>query len=246
MSLLSKGAPPREKFYHTLLFNPAFPQNLVATRSRRNISICSFLRCLRCHSSSSFPGQSKAASSPSPPVKIERGESSSPRRTEVTEEDDVYMKKALGLAREAFEDGEVPIGAVLVDAGGAIVGTGRNRVEGIADVTAHAEMEALRCAGKAYGAKWRLNSCTLYSTVEPCAMCYSAASLARVRRVVYGAPDLRLGACGTWIDLSRTVPPHPFHTMDEISSGVCEKEAKDLMQTFFRERRKLPKFDKAK
>lgn len=152
------------------------------------------------------------------------------------------MQVALSLAREAYAAGEVPVGAILVDESGAIIGRGRNRVEALGDATAHAEMEALR-ALEPHGQVergWRRGGCTLYTTLEPCPMCFSAASLARVRRIVYGAPDLRLGACGTWIDLRAA--SHPFHTLDDVTSGVCALEAAALMKDFFRERRKQPKF----
>jgi tRNA(adenine34) deaminase len=152
------------------------------------------------------------------------------------------MQVALELAQEAYAAGEVPVGAVVTDESGAIIGRGRNRVEGSGDATAHAEIEALRGAGFASAADrgWRRSGCTLYTTLEPCAMCCAAASLARVRRVVYAAPDLRLGACGTWIDLA--AEPHPFHMMDEVAVGVCGEEAARLLKQFFKERRGHPKF----
>lgn len=147
------------------------------------------------------------------------------------------MQAALELARHAYDDGEVPVGAVVVDETGAIIGTGRNRVESSADVTAHAEMEALRGSGfcDATNRGWRRGGCTLYTTLEPCAMCCAAASLARIKRIVYAAPDLRLGACGTFIDL--TAEPHPFHMIDEVASGVCAEDSASLLRQFFRERR---------
>jgi tRNA(adenine34) deaminase len=169
-----------------------------------------------------------------------------PLRTLGVPDDDKPMQLALVLAREAYAAGEVPIGAVLVDDDGDVISTGRNRVEGLCDATAHAEMEALRKVGakneveavtnaaQANGS-WRRSGCTLYSTVEPCAMCCAAASLCRVKRIVYGAPDLRLGACGTWIDLPSQ--PHPFHMLTEVTSGVRGDEAADLLRKFFRERR---------
>lgn len=165
-----------------------------------------------------------------------------PSRSRETASDMEPMKMALELAREAFAAGEVPVGAVLVDETGAIIGRGRNRVEALGDATAHAEMEALRSVEPdlQHERGWRRGGCTLYTTLEPCAMCFSAASLARVRRIVYGAPDLRLGACGTWIDLHSIA--HPFHTLDEVTAGVCADEAAELLKKFFRERRKIPKF----
>jgi tRNA(adenine34) deaminase len=171
------------------------------------------------------------------------------------------MRLAIALAREAYAAGEVPIGAVLVDKDGNIVSTGRNRVESLCDATAHAEMEALRgsrvrdvlnildeesATPELRGStshSWRRSECTLYSTLEPCAMCCAAASLSRVRRIVYGASDLRLGACGTWIDLPSQ--PHPFHMFSEVSSGVYGEESSDLLRRFFREQRKNAKDAKA-
>jgi tRNA(adenine34) deaminase len=145
-----------------------------------------------------------------------------------------YMRMALELARQAYCAGEVPIGAVVVDAAGNVLGRGHNRVEELCDASAHAEMEALR-ASHIPGARWRLPGTTLYTTVEPCAMCCAAAMLARVHRIVYAAPDLRLGACGTWIDLPTV--PHPFHKLDEVTAGVCSDESAALLRNFFRERR---------
>lgn len=161
-----------------------------------------------------------------------------PLRTQGSPKDLGPMQAALDLAREAYADGEVPVGAVVVDDAGRIIGTGRNRVESNSDVTAHAEMEALRGAAflTAQERGWRRSGCTLYTTLEPCAMCCAAASLARVKRVVYAAPDLRLGACGTFIDL--TAEPHPFHMIEEVANGVCQEESAALMRSFFRERRR--------
>jgi tRNA(adenine34) deaminase len=157
-----------------------------------------------------------------------------PVRTTGNEMDVGLMRIALELAREAYRSGEVPIGALIVDDAGRVLGRGRNRVEESCDATAHAEMEAIR-ASRIPGARWRLPGTTLYTTVEPCAMCCAAASLARVRRIVYAAPDLRLGACGTWIDLPAI--RHPFHALEEISNGVCCDEAAQLLRDFFRQRR---------
>lgn len=183
----------------------------------------------------------------------------SPIRTRGSADDVRGMREALKQAHKAYAAGEVPIGAVVMNPDGDIVGTGRNRVEELRDVTAHAEIQALRSAtsagspartgrgleGSSMGSlpaeapvwqpSWRLNGHVLYCTVEPCAMCFSAMSLARIRRLVYAAPDLRLGACGTWIDL--TSERHPYHTLDEIASGICEEEASELLRRFFRERR---------
>lgn len=148
--------------------------------------------------------------------------------------DERHMRHALQLAKQAGAQEEVPIGAVIVNAAGTILGTGYNSVEAARDATQHAEMIALRNASSNRG-NWRLNGTTLYSTLEPCPMCLSALALARVDSVVYAAPDLRLGACGTWIDL--VSEKHPFHTFLRVRGGVLQEESADLMRTFFRRRR---------
>lgn len=148
--------------------------------------------------------------------------------------DESHMQTALSQARSARALGEVPIGAALVSDSGTIIATGHNLVESTHDVTAHAELVCLRRA-MAARKNWRLLGTTLYSTLEPCPMCLSALALARVQNVVYGAKDLRLGACGTWIDLAKE--EHPFHTFGEIRGGVLEEEAARLMRDFFRRRR---------
>lgn len=145
------------------------------------------------------------------------------------------MRQALDLAEQARKHGEVPIGAIIVDESGTVIARGYNSVEAASDVTQHAEMVALRSASKARG-NWRLTGTTLYSTLEPCPMCLSALALARVSSIVYAAPDLRLGACGTWINL--VAERHPFHAFDSVRGGVLERESAELMRGFFRERRK--------
>lgn len=112
------------------------------------------------------------------------------------------MRLALAEAELAPSTGDVPIGAVVVDAGGAVLGRGRNRREADADPTAHAEVLALRAAAAAAGT-WRLEGCTLVVTMEPCSMCAGALVLARVDRLVYGAPDPKAGAVGSLWDLVR-------------------------------------------
>ncbi len=146
-------------------------------------------------------------------------------------EDHIYfMKQAFREAGKAYEAGEVPIGAVIVK-DGKIIGRGRNSVESLKDATAHAEMIAITSAAEAAG-DWRLEGCTLYSTVEPCAMCAGAAVLSRVERIVYGARDLRFGACGTLFDV--VTDKRLIHRI-EIVPGVMETEAGELMQIFFKE-----------
>lgn len=135
----------------------------------------------------------------------------------------------MDLAREAGEAGEVPIGAVVVREG-VVIGKGRNRMEELQDATAHAEMFALREAFQAVGS-WRLDGCALYATLEPCPMCAGAILQSRVARVVYGAPDHRLGACRThWAILER----NPIGREIEVVDGLLGAESADLLRSFFR------------
>jgi tRNA(adenine34) deaminase len=148
-----------------------------------------------------------------------------------------FMKLALRHAQHAFREKEVPIGAVLVDEDGIVVAAARNRVEALCDATAHAEMECLRRASKIKG-NWRLLNCTLYTTLEPCTMCASALQSFRVKKVVYAAPDRRLGGLGSWVDLVGA--KHPFHEL-EVESGVCAEESALLLKRFFQMRRREKK-----
>lgn len=143
------------------------------------------------------------------------------------------MHEALKEAKKAYEAKEVPVGAVLVFEE-RIIARGHNQVELLCDATAHAEMLALTAGATALN-NWRLLETTLYSTLEPCPMCAGALFAARVKRLVWAAPDLRLGAGGSWIDLF--AEKHPMHTM-EVTSHVLEEPAALLMQSFFQERRK--------
>lgn len=148
------------------------------------------------------------------------------------EDDERFMKEALAAAEEAGADGEVPVGAVVV-AGGNVIARGRNRTEATGQAVAHAELEALRKASGAAG-DWRLDGCTLYVTLEPCPMCAFAAVLARVGRVVYGAPDPKFGGCGSVVD----VPAAPFNHHVAVRGGVLAQECSAVLQNFFRQRRK--------
>lgn len=148
--------------------------------------------------------------------------------------DEAMIRVALTQARKAFAIGEVPIGAVLTDECGRIISTGYNQVEMLNDCTQHAELVCLRKSMKILGT-WRLNNTVLFSTVEPCPMCLSALSLARVSRIVYGAPDLRLGACGSWVDLSSQ--KHPYHSFQDVTANVLHEECAALLRQFFQERR---------
>ena len=145
--------------------------------------------------------------------------------------DELFMKEALKLAKEAFDEGEVPVGCVIVR-GEEIVGRGRNRREGAKNALAHAEIEAINDACSNLGG-WRLWECTLYVTLEPCPMCAGAILNARIPRVVYGASDDKSGACGSVCDLfSMDFNHHPA-----IEKGVREAESAALLTDFFRELR---------
>jgi tRNA(adenine34) deaminase len=142
------------------------------------------------------------------------------------------MAAALGEARVAGEGGEVPIGAVIVH-GGAIVARGQNRMLRDVDPTAHAEIVAMRAAAKALG-NYRLNGCTLYVTLEPCAMCAGTMIHARLDRLVFAAADPKAGACGSVL----AVINHPKlnHQM-WVEQGIGAEESAELLRSFFRERR---------
>jgi tRNA(adenine34) deaminase len=145
---------------------------------------------------------------------------------------DAAMGEALALAREAAEAGEVPVGAVAV-LEGRVVGRGRNRREEDRDPCAHAELLALREASRTLG-RWRLTGVTLVVTLEPCAMCAGAAVLARIDRLVYGAPDPKAGAVGSLMDLS--ADPRLNHRFP-VERGVRGGESSELLRAFFRSRR---------
>ena len=143
-------------------------------------------------------------------------------------EDRVWMMEALAEARRAAGIGEVPIGAVVVREGD-VVGRGHNRREIDGDPLAHAEILAIRDAAMRT-AGWRLTGCTMYVTLEPCAMCAGALVNSRVERLVYGAPDPKAGYCGTLGDLVRD--PRLNHRL-EVTAGVLENESAALLRGFF-------------
>jgi tRNA(adenine34) deaminase len=146
--------------------------------------------------------------------------------------DSEYMRRALLLAQKAAEEGEVPVGALLVQHD-EIIGEGWNRPISSHDPTAHAEIIALR-AGATALSNYRLAAATLYVTLEPCAMCLGAMLNARVARLVFGAWDAKAGACGSVIDLPRE--PRLAHGLD-VFGGVCSEEAASLLRQFFESRR---------
>jgi tRNA(adenine34) deaminase len=143
------------------------------------------------------------------------------------------MQQALACAREAESAGEVPVGAVIADATGAVVARAANAPIARHDATAHAEMLALRAAGRALG-NYRLPDCVLYVTLEPCAMCVGALVHARVARIVYGAADPKTGACGSVFDLAAS--PKMNHRI-EVTGGVLAAECGALLKQFFAARR---------
>lgn len=147
-------------------------------------------------------------------------------------DDQKFMLAALREAWKAFQQDEVPVGAVVV-VEGKIISRGSNQVEMLNDATAHAEMLAITSASGALQ-NWRLQGAILYCTLEPCSMCAGAAILSRVDKIVWGAPDLRHGANGSWLDLFKQ--QHPIHQV-KIEGGVYAAECAELMRTFFKKRR---------
>ena len=143
-----------------------------------------------------------------------------------------FMEAALELAREAFSAGEVPVGAVVVK-DGAIVGRGRNRREADKSVLGHAEIEAMNDAAR-HLHSWRLDGCALYVTLEPCPMCAGAAVNAHVERIVFGAEDEAMGACGTAVNVTNL--PKAFKP--EVYRGLMAEACADLLRKFFAEKRK--------
>ena len=148
------------------------------------------------------------------------------------ERDRHWMAQALELARRAEQDGEVPVGAVIV-LDGAIIGEGRNRMIGANDASAHAEIDALRDAGRRVG-NYRLPGAALYVTLEPCVMCAGAMVHARIGRVIYAANDPKTGAAGSVFDVLQS---ERHNHRPEVQGGVLAAEAGALLSGFFRNRR---------
>ena len=138
-----------------------------------------------------------------------------------------YMKKALAEAKKAYDEGEIPIGAIVV-CNGHVIARAHNQTETLCDVTAHAEMLAITSAANTLGGKY-LTNCTLYVTVEPCPMCAGAIGWAQIPRVVYGARDEKRG----FTDIA----PRAIHPKTEITGNILEEECREIMQKFFKERR---------
>ena len=150
----------------------------------------------------------------------------------MTHED--YMLEALNLARACLTGGDVPVGCVVTDPDGKIVGRGRNRREADHLATAHAEIEAIRQACAACGS-WRLTGCTLYVTLEPCPMCAGAIINSRISTVRYGAREEKSGCCGSVLNLFE----ERFNHRPRIYGGLLERECRGLLEDFFQGLRKI-------
>lgn len=146
--------------------------------------------------------------------------------------DEYWMNLALAEARQAADQGEVPVGAVVVQQN-KIIGRGHNQVESLQDPTAHAEVLALGAAAGTAGS-WRLEKTTLYVTLEPCTMCCGALLLARIPRLVFGAVDPRAGAV---VSVARLLAGNPYQHKVQVLGGVAASECGHLLQEFFRKRR---------
>lgn len=159
-----------------------------------------------------------------------------PFRIHPQNEDEGYMVEALKEAWKAFQQDEVPVGAVLVKEQ-RIIARGHNQVELLKDATAHAEMLCMT-AGESAVDNWRLAETVLYCTVEPCAMCAGAMLLTRIPVLVWGTPDIRHGANGSWIDLFEKT--HPTHAV-QIRKGVLQEYCAQLLKEFFQIQRQKKK-----
>lgn len=142
-----------------------------------------------------------------------------------------FMQHALQLAERASSEDEVPIGAVVVNSDGKIIGSGYNQVEGMQSQLAHAELQAIKQATQNIG-NWRLEGCTIYITIEPCVMCFALIKLSRVKRIVFGAASPRFG-----YQLDKVATSSVYRDI-AISSGICENEAQSLLTEFFQKQRK--------
>lgn len=149
--------------------------------------------------------------------------------------DEIFMREALRLAEKARGAKEVPVGAIVVRAE-KIISRGHNQIELLKDATAHAEMLALTAAEAAVG-DWRLTDCDLYVTKEPCPMCAGAIVHTRIRRVIFGCPDVRAGAAGTVMNL---VDNSSLNHRCQVTSGVLQSECAAILQDFFRKKRTQP------
>ena len=146
--------------------------------------------------------------------------------------DEEYMERALALAQKAYDMGEIPVGALVIDPQGAVIGEGYNQRETLLSPTAHAEVLAIEQAARALGS-WRLKGCTLYVTLEPCPMCAGAAMNARLARIVYGAFDEKNGACASVAALF----DEKFTHIPRVRSRILEERCGDILTRFFRQLR---------
>jgi len=143
---------------------------------------------------------------------------------------DYYMSIALQLAQEAGADSEAPVGCVVVDENGAVIGRGRNRREKVKSALAHAELEAIEDACNTLG-DWRLTGCSLYVTLEPCPMCAGAIVMSRIDKLFYGARDEITGSCGSVINLFM----ENYGQSTQVTGGVLADECAELLSSFFRD-----------
>jgi len=146
--------------------------------------------------------------------------------------DQIYMLEAIKEARKAFDEDEVPVGAVVVHEG-RVIARGHNQVERLKDPTAHAEMLALTSAANYLGSKW-LNGAALYVTIEPCLMCAGALVLARLKHVYFGAGDPKTGACGSVVNI---ISHKKLNHRIKVKGGILEKECGSLLSEFFKKKR---------
>jgi tRNA(adenine34) deaminase len=156
--------------------------------------------------------------------------------SQLNRDDAFFMSLAFNNAVDAWREDEVPIGAVIVS-GGEVIGSAHNRVEGAHDPTAHAEMLAITQAASKIG-DWRLEDATVYVTKEPCPMCSGAMVMSRVKRVCYAVPDPKMGCLGGAVNLNNL--PRSNHHFEVTAGGVLEDECRDLLQAFFRLKRREP------
>lgn len=159
---------------------------------------------------------------------------------ELNMNDEFFMKEALREAQKAFDRNEVPIGAVAVYKN-QIIGRGYNQTEHLQDPTAHAEIIAITAAANALSS-WRLTDVEMFTTVEPCTMCAGALVLSRVKRIVFGARDEKFGGCGSVFNI---VAEKRLNHQIEVTSGIMEKEAASLMQSFFKKKRQKDSKEKS-
>jgi tRNA(adenine34) deaminase len=144
------------------------------------------------------------------------------------------MREALSLAEDAASQGEIPVGCVITDSGGRIIGRGRNRREETHDATAHAELEAIREACEALG-DWRLEGCSLFVTLEPCPMCAGAIALSGIKRVIYAASDKKYGCCGS---VYRLTEDPAFDRYCRADGGLLANKSERLLNSCFQSMRK--------